>query len=271
LGPNGAGKTTLLKLLAGLIEPTEGGSRLLGAPSRAMPPDICGRIAVMLDGHEPPGWATPHRLIGLQAEASPGFDRGFAETFICARGISAKSRYGTLSKGQKRRTLAGLCLASGADVLLLDEPAEGLDPAARRELYDSIRDRVNENEATVLIATHIIHDIERIADDAAVIREGRLLLHEPLEDLREQVREIALPEGAPPPVFPGGIELIGQKREAGVRFYWARVLNGDMAALGALLSEGADIHTVDLETLYLALAEHSGAAAGAVSGEESRS
>ncbi len=256
LGPNGAGKSTLLKLLTGLLEPTFGSSKVLGAPSRAMPADICGRLAVMLDGCEPPGWATPRRMIDLQADASPHFDRDAAQTFICSRGLGEHDPYGKMSSGQKRWALAGLCLASGADVLLLDEPAAGFDTAARHEVYDRARDYANERDATVLVATHIIPDIERIADDVAVIREGRLLLHEALEDLRERVREVGLPGQETPPPINHGARWLGAKAVDGGCVAWVMTPDGDEDALRTQLGSDTPISPVGLETLYLALTEH---------------
>ncbi len=270
LGPNGAGKSTLLKLLAGLIEPTEGGSTILGAPSRAMPAEVCGRLAVMIDGHEPTTWSTPKFLMDLQAEASRGFDRAFGEKMIFSRGVAPKDRYGSLSKGQKRWILAGICLASGAEVLLLDEPTDGLDPAARRELYDHIRDYANEREATILIATHLLHDIERIADEAAIIDEGRLRLHAPLEDLRERVREIELPEGRPAPEPDEGFELLGQKKEQGATLYWILSRSGNADAQAARWGAEAESRPVDLETLFLALTEHGNGEAALADREAAR-
>jgi ABC-type multidrug transport system ATPase subunit len=251
LGPNGAGKSTLLKLLTGLLEPTEGRSWLLGAPSRDLPGKIFGRVATMLDGHEPPRWATPKRMIALQAEASPGFDTAVAEELIAAHGLSLKSRYGTLSKGQKRWVLAVLCLASGADLLLLDEPAAGLDTAARREIYDRIRDYVNNRDATAIVTTHIIHDIERIADDVAILREGRLILHEPLEDLRERVREVDVPNLDAIPQEEG-VTMLGFRREHDGAVAWLHCPEG-AEKLASLLGSQVPIRSVGLEQLYLAV------------------
>ena len=253
LGPNGAGKSTLLKLLAGLIEPSEGEARLLGACSRSMPPALCGRVAVMIDGHEPPDWATPRRLIDLQAEASPAFDRAFAEQTIFSRGVEAKTPYGSLSKGQKRWALAGLCLASGADALLLDEPTDGLDPAARRELHDHLRRYATERAATILVATHLLHDIERIADEVAVIHQGRLLLHASLEDLREQVREIELPADAEPPAGEG-VTVLNTRDAGDSRLAWVRC-EPDAEALAERLAPEAVVRPVNLEEFYLALTD----------------
>jgi len=190
LGPNGAGKTSLLRLLMGLLEPTMGQSRVLGDLSRNLPGPTAAKIGYMGDTDEPPFWSTIRQLMHLQVGCSVHFDRASFLQSMKARNLAPSNRYGSLSKGQKKWVRAALVLAGDPQVLLMDEPAEGLDPSARQGLYDELRDRVTESEATAVVATHIIGDIERIADDVAIIDRGRVIVHAALEDLREQVREV---------------------------------------------------------------------------------
>ncbi len=253
LGPNGAGKTTLLRLLMGLLEPTEGGAWMLGVRSRALPATVASRIGYMGDAAEPPGWATIRGLIDLQAGAAPQFDRPQVERFLAMRGLELRRTYGSLSKGQKKWVQAGLVLAARAEVLLMDEPAEGLDPAARAELYDCLRDHASQSDATVLVATHVISDIERIADDVALIDRGRLVVHAALEDLREQVRQIELPVQERAPDWPEGIEVLGHRSDSDVQFVWVRCAPGTDSNLEALLPPPATIRGIGLETFYLAV------------------
>ena len=253
LGPNGAGKTTLLKLLLGLLEPTSGSSRVLGEPSRALPPPVSCRIAAIIDGHEPPPWATVARLLDLQASAASDFDRNLAEGLLRDRRLSKNDRYGALSKGQKRWTLAALTLATRADLLLLDEPADGLDPEARRELYDRVRDLVTERNATALVATHIIGDIERVADDVAMINRGRLVLHEPLDDLRDSVRLLELPDDGDALHALEGVEVLHREQPADTSLAWIRCDPDTIAAIKSRLHPAPRTWTVNLESLYLAV------------------
>ncbi|MHC4098229.1 MAG: ABC transporter ATP-binding protein [Planctomycetota bacterium] len=257
LGPNGAGKTTFLRVLVGLLEPTEGKAWVLDADSRALPKKIAAKIGYMGDSDEPPWWATVNQLFGLQAGASTDFDRELAERFLKKRGLSVKSAYGSLSKGQKKWVRAGLVLAAKPDILLLDEPAEGLDPSARQGFYDQLRDYISDSDATVIVATHIIGDIERIADDVAIINHGRIVTYAGLEDLREQVREIQLPAEQSIPEFSDGIEVLGEKRVADARLVWVRCSQSASDEFAAIASESTAIRTVGLETFYLAMTEHS--------------
>jgi ABC-2 type transport system ATP-binding protein len=149
-----------------------------------------------------------------------------------------------------------LALASGADVLLVDEPADGLDPVARRRLYDRLREHANHSGATVLVVTHIIGDIERVADDVAILHHGRLVLHQPLEDLREQVREIELQSGTSIPSLPDGVELLGMRAVGDSQLMWVRCIAAVSQNLAGICGVRSSVRHVDLETLYLALTEH---------------
>ena len=252
LGPNGAGKTTLFRLLAGLLEPTTGLSRVLGANSREYPEEVGGRISCLVNGDEPPPWAAPRRLMALEEAASPRFDRAAAEAMLQGKGLALGKPYQRFSKGQQRWILAAISLSSGADLLLLDEPADGLDTAARRELYDRVRDYVNQTEASAVVATHIIHDIERVADEVALLERGRLVLHEALEDLRETVFEWERPAGGSDEKLGEGMEVLGSRREGDCLLRWVRSEGGE-AELRKRLGPEAILRRVDLERLYLAL------------------
>lgn len=253
LGPNGAGKSTLLRLLGGLLEPTAGRVRVAGQDPRRPAAGWSGALAALHEGHEPPGWVTAERLLDLQAEASPGFDRAFARRFCFSRGIEPRARYRTLSKGQRRWLLSGLVLASGAPILLFDEPADGLDPAARRALYDALRECASERGTTILVATHGIHDVERVADDVAILQRGSLLLEAPLEALREEIREVELPPGTTLPDC--GAEVLAHERLNDAELAWIRLRGLDETELLRALPPEAAVRTVGLEGLYLILTE----------------
>lgn len=253
LGPNGAGKTTLFRLLLGLLEPTAGNAAVLGRNPRA---DGRCNVAAMGDGYDPPRWAKIKWLLSLQAEASPRFDRALAERIIAEKELNLSRRFGNLSKGQKRWVLAALALASRAQVMLLDEPADGMDPSARRSLYDHLRDLAIQQNATVMISTHIIGDIERVADDVAILNHGVLRMFESLEDLREQVREIELPASHSLPGRGDEVQLLGEREQGDVRLAWIRGGAANLARYQRQLPAIAAVRPVNLESLYLAATGH---------------
>jgi ABC-2 type transport system ATP-binding protein len=256
LGPNGAGKTTFLHLVMGLLEPTEGNATVLGADSRKMSKEIVAQIGYMGDGDEPPGWVTAKKLIAMQRESSARFDTKFIKKFLADRELCLNKSFGSMSKGQKKWVRAGLVLASMPKVLILDEPAEGLDPSARHELYDCLREYITDSGATAVVATHIIGDIERIADDVAVIHKGKVVTHACLEDLRDEVSEIHLSENELPASITDDFELIGKKEVADGRLFWVRSTKVPHEELKNLLGEQSHVRRIDLQTFYLAITEN---------------
>lgn len=256
LGPNGAGKTTFLHLVMGLLEPTEGKAAVLGSDSRSMSKQTVAQIGYMGDGDEPPGWVTAKKLIAMQKESSACFDLDFIKKFLSDRGLSLKKSFGSMSKGQKKWLRAGLVLASRPRILILDEPAEGLDPSARYELYDYLREYITESAATAVVATHIIGDIERIADDVAVINNGKVVTHACLEDLRDEVSEIHFSDSELPVTISDNFELIGKKKVAEGGLFWVRSTKLAHEELKNLLGEHSHVRRVDLQTFYLAITEN---------------
>lgn len=264
LGPNGAGKTTLLHVLTGLLEPTEGEAKVSGENSRELSGSVAAALGYMGDVDEPPRWATIRGLVGVQAGVTERFDWDLAMGFLNKKGVKLLSRYGSLSKGQKKWVRAALVLGQRPKVLLLDEPAEGLDPSARRDLYDSLRDYVTEQGATALVATHIIGDIERIADEKAIVDRGRLVLHGALEDFREQVHEIQLPVNDEEPLLG---QTLGAKIVGDSKLIWIRYAEAELEDVRKMLGGKAQIRSVNLETLYLIMTDNRAEKAGGGSKE----
>jgi ABC-2 type transport system ATP-binding protein len=256
LGPNGAGKTTLLRILMGLIEPTAGQAEVLGWPARAQPADVAGQVAYVGDRCEPPAWATLALLKDLQAGASPKFDRVLFHELCRQRELALNRPYGSLSKGQRRWALVSLALACRPQLILLDEPADGLDPAARRSLYDCLRDCVNQSDSSAIVTTHVIADVERIGDEVAILDRGRLLLHGPLEDLRDRVRQLEVEDGDTLPELGETISILGSTRIGTTHILWIKQDGPNDEELSRRLGPRVTIRNVNLETLYLAVAEH---------------
>ncbi len=255
LGPNGAGKTTLLHLLMGMLEPTMGSSSVLGIDSRALGNGMLHRIGYMGDSEAPPPWPTIRQLITLQSAATENFDHAFIKQLLVQKCLLRKTPFGELSKGQQKWLRAGLLLASQPELLLFDEPAEGFDPAARHDFYDYLRTYCTKTGAAALVATHITGDIERVADDVAIIRKGRVVLYESLETLREEVREIFVPAGGLPPELTHRIDVIGEKKHADGTIFWVRCRAIEDNELKELLGSRPVVNHSNLETVYRAATE----------------
>ena len=208
LGPNGAGKTTLLKLLMGLIEPTHGTAMLLNHACWPPARHVVSHTGCLLDGFEPPPSTQLKHLLALSESAGPSFDSTRSLQLLESHGLKPSRSWSSLSKGQKRWVLLVLLLCRGCEILLLDEPADGLDPQTRIELYQMIRREANDRNITVLVATHVLSDIERVADDICILNRNSILLQSDLEELREQLWIV---ECDPVPAegwLPTGVELV---------------------------------------------------------------
>ena len=254
-GPNGAGKTTLLKILAGLIQPSSGSATLFDQPSFPPSSTLVSQIRCVLDPLQPPGGARVREVIDLSASASPQFDTARAITLCNEREIETHRRWKQLSKGQKRWVMAVLAIVSKPSVLLLDEPADGLDPSARQQLYGLLRGEANTHGTAVIIASHVLGDIERIADEIAILDRGSIRLHAGLDDLREQIREVEINGDAfPIDSLPADAKLLGSRTVEPVTIGWVRF--ADPSDTARLLPGEIRRRSVPLEPVYLAITDH---------------
>lgn len=182
LGPNGSGKTTLIKILNGLLTPTEGSVLING---NAPGVDTKRVVAYLPDRNALPDYMNAAQLMDLYSDFFEDFDRGKAETLIDDLGIDRKQTMKKMSKGTKEKLQLCLVMARQAEVYLLDEPIGGVDPATRDYILRTIITNYNE-DAVVLISTHLISDIESVLDDVVFIKDGRIVLHKPADEIREE-------------------------------------------------------------------------------------
>jgi ABC-2 type transport system ATP-binding protein len=264
VGPNGAGKTTLIHLLLGLLEPTEGTAVLFGQPSRDLPAKFAPQVQAVGDRHEPPPYFRLRDLIALQRDACPKFNQNLAKQMLSDHGMSLEARFGTLSKGQRRWVLSTLALASFSPLVIMDEPADGLDPSARRLLYEHLRQYVNELGATVLVASHVLSDLERVADEVIVLRGGRVAMHDSLDSIRDEMRELALRPGEREPDWLEQFAIVAEQNERDGRRVWLRLSStdevgfADRESIMQLVDQHIGVHRVNLESLFVALTEANG-------------
>ena len=188
LGPNGAGKTTTLRMLLGLIPADTGSSSLLGCPSMKLRPEIKERIGYVPEDDALYGWKSAKGMLDFHGQFYPCYTKEYGATLLKRFDIPPKTLVSRLSKGLRRRLSVICALAVKPDILIMDEPASGFDPAARRMLMELLAEFIREGDRSVLISTHILTDVERVADEIAIIRGSRLLLHTDLDSLREHCR-----------------------------------------------------------------------------------
>ena len=182
LGPNGSGKTTLIKLLCGLIQPTAGTLAVDGLP---IGPATKALISYLPDRMYFASWMRATDLFDLFRDFYRDFDYDKALAMCRSLGVEPRDRIKTMSKGTKEKVQLVLVMARKAQLYLLDEPIAGVDPAARDFILRTILTNYNE-EGTVLISTHLIADIEKVLDEAVFLKEGKLVLHETVDNIRER-------------------------------------------------------------------------------------
>jgi len=185
LGRNGAGKTTLIRIAMGMIEAQAGSVRVLGLDPRARPVEVKRRVGYVAEDQILPPFMKAGQVVDLHRALFPTWDEALAERLSRRFELRREEKVGALSKGQARR-LALLCaMAHRPELLLLDEPASGLDPAARREFLETAIELLDESGCTILFSSHYMTDIERMADRIVMIHDGRVLIDRGLDELRE--------------------------------------------------------------------------------------
>lgn len=182
LGPNGSGKTTLIKLLCGLLQPTSG---TLTVNGQGIGPETKAAISYLPDRMYFANWMRAVDLFDLFQDFYKDFDKEKALSMCKSLGVEPKDKLKSMSKGTKEKVQLVLVMARKAQLYLLDEPIAGVDPAARDFILRTIITNYNE-KGTVLISTHLIADIEKVLDEAIFLKEGRIMLHDTVDNIRAQ-------------------------------------------------------------------------------------
>ncbi len=182
LGPNGSGKTTLIKLANGLLTPSEGEIAVCGfRPGR----ESKALVSYLPDRCCLPEWMSANQLMDLYTDFYADFDRARASDMMNRLGLKEDLKVGQMSKGTKEKVQLILVMSRRARLYLLDEPIGGVDPATRDFILDTIIRNYDEN-ASVVISTHLISDVENVLDDVIFLREGKVTLQASVDDIREQ-------------------------------------------------------------------------------------
>lgn len=187
LGLNGAGKSTLIKMLMGLLTPTRGSCSVLGVDSTLLTPSTRARIGYTIEGHFAYGRMTVRESEQFQADSFPKWNPTLFQNTVDRFGIRPSARIRTLSRGQRAGVSIALTLSSDPELLILDDPALGLDPVSRRALNETILEFMESGEHTVLLSSHLLDDIERVTDRVLVMVDGRILVNSSVPAFLERV------------------------------------------------------------------------------------
>ena len=182
LGPNGAGKTTLIKIVNGLLTPTSGAVYING-----MAPSVETKklVSYLPDTNYLYHWMTVEQIVSMFSEFYEDFREELAYEMLSRLGVNKKNRLKSLSKGNKEKVSLILVMSRNALLYVLDEPIAGVDPATRDYIISTIINNYNP-QASVLISTHLISDIEDLLDEVIFIKEGRIVLQNSVDEIREQ-------------------------------------------------------------------------------------
>jgi ABC-2 type transport system ATP-binding protein len=261
LGPNGSGKTTTIRLLLGLLRPKSGSIAVLGG---AMPGDSARVLARV--GYVP---ERPHLYPTLTVEEAlryhsafyPAWDWTWANELAASFLLQRERTIGSLSKGETGKLMALLALAQRPELLVLDEPTDGLDPVVRRDLLAAVLDYVSQHEATVFISSHLIHELERICDWVGVMDHGRLIAELPMQSFKNGMKRLRVSNAprqlAPSPFVVVSREAVngnGGHSESWIVRGWDDPMRGYFATSGATSGVTLrDVQDLDLEEGFVEL------------------
>jgi len=247
VGPNGAGKTTLLALTVGLLAPTEGQVAVFGEPSRAHTADTLARVSYLAQDHPLYRAFTVADMLRFGASMNPSWDRALAQGRMEALGIPLDRKIKALSGGQQAQVALTLALAKRAPLLALDEPVASLDPIARLEFMQDVMAAVADGGLTVVIASHVISELERFCDWLLVLTGGRLQVAGPVDDLLARHTLLTVPRQTPSAALPGAsISRTDSDRHSTV------LIAADPARMAAAQQPGWHADPVGFEQLVLA-------------------
>jgi len=252
LGRNGAGKSTTIRMVLGLVKPTRGVARVLGRDSSALQPEDRARIGYLPEGHHVYGWMTVEECGRFQASFYPRWNPDIFHAVLSHFRLDRKNKAGNLSRGQRAGLCLALVLAPEPEVLILDDPALGLDPVARRSLIQSMLYVTRRSDRTILFSSHLLSDVERVADEIAVLDRGVLRASCRLETFRRRVRQFTFRyqgDGPPLPPLPGLLQSFRTEGELSLTL--ANLDAETEAALRALKVEAFEEVPLSLEDAFI--------------------
>lgn len=185
VGANGAGKTTLIKHILGLLRAEAGSVRVFGLDPVADPVGVLARIGYLSEDNDLPGWMRIDELLRYSSAFYPGWDAAYADDLRRSFALEPGARIKNLSKGQKARAGLLIALAYRPELLVLDEPSSGLDPIVRRDILGAVIRTIADEGRTVLFSSHLLEEVEEVADHVTMISEGKIVLSAPVAAIRE--------------------------------------------------------------------------------------
>jgi ABC-2 type transport system ATP-binding protein len=190
LGQNGAGKSTTIRTLLNLLQPTSGRLRVLGLDSVTGSLALRRRVGYLPEAPAYYPWMTVEEIVRFNAAFYPTWDRSLVDALLKRLGLPLNRRIKALSRGMQAKVGLVLALGPRPEVLILDDPTSGLDPVVRREFLEAMIANIQSEGGTVLFSTHLLHEMERVADEVAILHEGKLRVRSSLESLKAATKKL---------------------------------------------------------------------------------
>ncbi len=252
LGRNGAGKSTTLKMITGMVRPDCGRIELLGEDLETLSTQTRARIAYLAEGHPLYTNMTIREAVAFATSFYPNADRPLVEQILDHFALSPKAKIGRLSKGQRAQVSLALAIAPDPELLILDDPTLGLDTNVRRDFLESMIQIIQRRGRTILFSSHVLGDVERVADRVGVMIDGVLRVDCPAEHFKRSVRKVVAEFGREPPTLPPCAGLLSDWR-VGTRRELVFVGYGppQRAAVAALAPKQVEIVELNLEDAFI--------------------
>lgn len=253
LGRNGAGKTTTIRMLLNLLDRTSGEAHVLGLDPRRKDTEIKRRVGYVAEGQRMYNWMTVRRLAWFCSGFYPTWDHDYEQQLMKHLELSPDDKLGNLSRGTQAKVALLLAMAHRPELLILDEPTAGLDVVVRREFLEGVIELIQQEGRTVFFSSHLVHEVERVADWVGIVRSGKLIVSMPIEELKASVKRIsAVFEGDPPTVRMENVlcgERSGRQVSLTVQDYTAATLD----SVRALNPQSIEVEDMSLEDIFVAL------------------
>ncbi len=250
LGRNGAGKTTTIQLLLGLLAPHRGRCRVGGHDPQTEAIAVRRAVGYVAEDQQMYDWMRVEQIIGWTSSFYPTWDRAYAEQLLRQFDLPAKGKIKTLSKGQNTRLALLLALAHRPKIVILDDPTLGLDPIARKEFLRSVVTLLQAEGATVFFSSHLLYEIEPVADWIAILDQGHIVKAAPTDELRETVRRFVFRPKATAGLsqFPGVLDAVQQDGQWSVTIEGAN--KGTRTALNEMAGDTLEETGLNLDEIF---------------------
>jgi len=254
IGRNGAGKTTALRLALGTLWPDSGRIRTLGLDPVVSGREVAGRVALLSEESALYPWMTVDELIRFTSALHTRWDKTLAARLSGELDLDPSKKIRQLSRGTRAKVALVLAVSARPEVLLLDDPTAGLDPLVRREVLDGVLDSVSHEGGAVVYASHLVHDVERVADRVIVLDGGAIRLEGDLDALKGRIRRARAVFDGEAPQGHAGAGVIEAVADGRVLTVTAEAGDGALeASLRGLGAREVAIESLPLEEILVAL------------------